>query len=244
MSAPTTKIVPQNVQQITPAADHEALPTHIQSIQTEYKDNSRVPQLSIPHIFWFFFSKFGILAWGGPVASIARIKERLVVKERWITMARFNRVFAVYQILPGPEGTELCMFFGCLAGGRWGGLAAGLGYILPGFVLMLAASYIYVVVGFGNVYFDASFRALQPMVAAMVNTFIIGSLGTSSISYYGQILRATHKIAEHALVSEETKKLSLSLVVFALLTVFNTALRINWCGTASPRSMTLTDYSV
>ena len=183
MSAPTTKIAPQNVQQVTPAADNEALPTHVQSLQAEYKDNSRVPQLSILHIFWFFFSKFGIVAWGGPVASIARIKERLVVKEQWITMARFNRVFAVYQILPGPEATEICMFFGCLAGGRWGGLAAGLGFMLPGFMLMLAASYIYVVVGFGNIYFDASFRALQPMVAAMVNIIylFIRSLKTSAI---------------------------------------------------------------
>jgi len=238
MSAPTTKIAPQNVQQAATAADNEALPTHVQLLQVECKDNSRVPRLSILYIFWFFFSKFGIVAWGGPVASIARIKERLVVKEQWITMARFNRVFAVYQILPGPEATEICMFFGCLAGGRWGGLAAGLSFMLPGFMLMLAASYIYVVVGFGNIYFDASFRALQPMVAAMVNTFylFIRSLGTSAITCYGQILRATHKIAEHALASQETKKLNLSLVVFALLTALNTVLRINWCGTASSRS--------
>ena len=171
MSTSTTQIPPQDVQDTTPVAEQESLPTHVQSLQSEYKDNSRVPRLSILRIFWFFFSKFGIFAWGGPVAQIAIIKERLVVKEQWITMARFNRVFAVYQILPGPEAAELCMFFGCLSGGRWGGLAAGLGFVLPGFVLMLVASYIYVVVGFGNVYFDASFRALQPMVAAMVHTF-------------------------------------------------------------------------
>jgi len=241
MSAPTTKIAPQNVQQAATAADNEALPTHVQLLQAEYKDNSRVPQLSILHIFWFLF---GIVAWEGPVASIARIKERLVVKEQWITMARFNRVFAVYQILSGPEATEICMFFGCLAGGRWGGLAGGLGFMLPGFMLMLAASYIYVVVGFRNIYFDASFRALQPMVAAMVNTFylFIRSLGTNAITCYGQILRATHKIAKRALASQETKKLNLSLVAFALLTALNTVLRINWCGTASPRSMTLADH--
>jgi chromate transport protein ChrA len=89
-----------------------------------------------------------------------------------MTMAHFNRVFAVYQILPGPGAAELCMFFGCLAGGRWGGLAAGLGFILPGFVLMIAPSYIHVVVGFGNIYFDAAFRALQLMVVAMVILFI------------------------------------------------------------------------
>ena len=235
MSTSTTQITPQDVQDATPVAE-ESLPTHVQSLQSEYKDNSRVPQLSILRIFWFFFSKFGIFAWGGPVAQIAIIKERLVVKEEWITMARFNRVFAVYQILPGPEAAELCMFFGCLSGERWGGLAAGLGFVLPGFVLMVVASYIYIVVGFGNVYFDASFRALQPMVAAMVNTFFSLSLGAISMTFYDQILRATHKIAEHALVSHETKRLSVWLILFALLTAFNSALRINWCGTASARS--------
>ena len=62
------------------------------------------------------------------------------------------------------------------------------------------------------------------------------------LTCYGQILRATHKIAEHALTSQETKKLNLSLVVFALLTALNTVLRINWYGTASLRSMTLADH--
>jgi chromate transport protein ChrA len=117
--------------------------------------------------------------------------------------------------------------------GDGGGLAAGLGFVLPGFVLMLAASYIYVVVGFGNTYFDASFRALQPMVTAMVNPFFFQSLGPFNDVCYGQILRATHKIAEHALISHESKKLSIWLVLFALVTALNSALRINWYKIAS-----------
>lgn len=133
-----------------------------------YRDNSKVPQLPYWKLFWFFFYNFGLFAWGGPVAQIALIKQRLVVQDQWITLARFQRVFAVYQILPGPEAAELCMFFGCLSAGRIGGIIAGLGFILPGFVLMLAASYLYTLAGFENVYFNASFRALQPIVAAMV----------------------------------------------------------------------------
>jgi hypothetical protein len=38
----------------------------MESLETEYEDNSRVPQLSVLQIFWFFFSQFGIFAWGGP----------------------------------------------------------------------------------------------------------------------------------------------------------------------------------
>lgn len=130
--------------------------------------SSNAPKLPLHHLFWYFFYNFGLFAWGGSVAQIALIKEQIVIKEKWITLARFQRVFAVYQILPGPEAAELCMFFGCLSAGRLGGVVAGVAFILPGFVLMLAASYLYTLAGLENRYFDASFRALQPVVAAMV----------------------------------------------------------------------------
>lgn len=132
------------------------------------QDNSNVPRLSLLQLFWFFFYRFGLFAWGGPVAQIALIKEQLVIKDKWITLPRFQRVFSVYQILPGPEAAELCMFFGCLSAGRLGGIVAGIAFILPGFLLMLLASYLYSLAGLENKYFNASFRAVQPMVAAMV----------------------------------------------------------------------------
>src|SRR6266498_4304171 len=131
------------------------------------EDNSNVPHLSLPKLFWFFFYNFGLFAWGGPVAQIALIKDRLVIKDKWITLTRFQRVFSVYQVLPGPEAAELCMFFGCLSAGRIGGIVAGVGFIFPGFILMLVASYLYSLAGFENKYFNASFRAVQPIVAAM-----------------------------------------------------------------------------
>jgi chromate transporter len=67
------------------------------------------------------FLRFGLLAWGGPVAQIAMIRQELVEEERWISRERFNRVLAVYQVLPGPEATELCVYFGMLSRGRMGG---------------------------------------------------------------------------------------------------------------------------
>jgi chromate transport protein ChrA len=148
----------------------------------EFRDNTNVPRYSPLRLFWFFLWRFGLFAWGGPVAQIALIKEQLVIKHKWITIARFNRAFAVYQILPGPEAAELCMFFGCLSGGRLGGIAAGIGFILPGFLLMLLASYLYVLVGFDNRYVNASFRSLQPLVAAMVNNLKPSNLDSTGDS--------------------------------------------------------------
>lgn len=131
-------------------------------------NNSNVPHLSIPKLFWFFFFNFGLFSWGGPVAQIAMIRERLVVRDKWITPIRFQRVFSVYQVLPGPEATELCMFFGCLSAGKLGGVVAGIAFILPGFVLMILASYLYSLAGLENEYVNASFSAIQPIVTAMV----------------------------------------------------------------------------
>lgn len=102
-----------------------------------------VPRLSLAALFLKFL-RFGALAFGGPVAQIAMLRQALVEEERWIDSARFNRLLAVLQVLPGPEAHELCVHLGMMARGRIGGLLAGLGFMLPGLVLMLLAGWVYV----------------------------------------------------------------------------------------------------
>lgn len=114
------------------------------------------------------FLRFGALAWGGPVAQIGMIRHELVDEERWISSAQFNRVLAVYQILPGPEAHELCVYFGMRSRGRWGGVLAGLGFMLPGFLLMFALSWAYVRFGLKTDNVLAVFAAVQVAVAALI----------------------------------------------------------------------------
>ncbi len=114
------------------------------------------------------FLRFGSLAWGGPVAQIAMLRQELVEEERWISSAQFNRVLAVYQILPGPEAHELCVYFGMRSRGRLGGVVAGLGFMLPGFVLMFALSWAYVRYGLKTEGVQAVFAAVQVAVAALI----------------------------------------------------------------------------
>jgi hypothetical protein len=87
------------------------------------------PSLSYWQLFLRFL-RFGLLAFGGPVAQIAMIRRDLVEDERWISSAGFNRLLAVMQVLPGPEAHELCVHLGIRARGRIGGLLAGLGFLL------------------------------------------------------------------------------------------------------------------
>ncbi|MFC3100303.1 chromate efflux transporter [Altererythrobacter lauratis] len=125
------------------------------------------PHLSLPALFGKFL-RFGCLAFGGPVAQIAMVKQKLVVEEGWITPQRFNRLLAVMQVLPGPEAHELCVHMGMIARGRIGGLLAGLGFMLPGFLLMLACGFAYAsyIEGRGGV--DSVLLGVQVAVLAVI----------------------------------------------------------------------------
>jgi chromate transporter len=113
------------------------------------------------------FLKFGALAWGGPAAQIAMIKHECVDEERWVSEETFRKTLAVYQVLPGPEAHELCVYFGRLRGGKLGGFLAGLGFMLPGFALMLALSILYVEADLAA-HLDEVFYGLTAAVGAIV----------------------------------------------------------------------------
>lgn len=156
-----------------------------------------VPRESLWRLFRRFLH-FGLLAWGGPVAQIAMIRKELVDDEHWVTSDHFNRVLAVYQVLPGPEAHEMCVYFGMLSRGRIGGLIAGLGFMLPGFLLMLALSWFYVTYGMQNTIFAGLFYGFQPAVAAL-------------------IVRAVHRIGSHALENRWLIGIAVVALVFQWL---------------------------
>ena len=119
------------------------------------------------------FLRFGALAWGGPVAQIGMLRQELVEQERWLSPQAFNRVLAVYQVLPGPEAHELCVYMGYRARGRIGGLLAGLGFMAPGFVLMFVVAWVYVTHGVQLQALAPAFAAVQAVVAALVVRAVI-----------------------------------------------------------------------
>lgn len=125
------------------------------------------PRISLSALFLKFL-RFGALAFGGPVAQIAMLRQALVEEERWIDKARFNRLLAVLQVLPGPEAHELCVHLGMIARGRLGGLLAGLGFMLPGLLLMLLASWAYVTWVAGRVEWAGVFLGVQIVVLAII----------------------------------------------------------------------------
>jgi chromate transporter len=126
------------------------------------------------------FLKFGLLAWGGPAAQISMISKECVDEERWVSEETFKKTLAVYQVLPGPEAHELCVYFGRIRGGKLGGFVAGLGFMLPGFLLMLVLSVLYVEAGLDE-RFEELFYGLKAAVGALVAIAIV-RLGRKFIS--------------------------------------------------------------
>src|SRR5688572_10587834 len=131
------------------------------------------------HIFLRFL-KFGLLAWGGPVAQIAMIKKELVEEEQWVSKEEFNRALALYQALPGPEAHELCVYFGMKAGGRPGGFLAGLGFMLPGFIFMLLFTWLYVRFGIKSPTVQWLFAGVQAAVIALI-VFAVYRIGKHAV---------------------------------------------------------------
>lgn len=176
--------------------------------ETPEEDKHNVPALSYLEIFKIFIW-FGCRAFGGPMAQIAMMKNELVDEGKWVSVARFNRVYAVYQVLPGPEATELACYFGYLAGGRFGAFLGGLGFVLPGFGAMLFWSFLYQKYGISSKNVQASFRAVQNTVSAM-------------------IFRATFKLAEASLVEKATKAFNWRKGYLCLFCFLTTTIGLNF----------------
>src|SRR5918993_3569890 len=133
---------------------------------TEPQHEAAPPRDSFGSLFLRFL-KFGCLAWGGPAAQIAMISRECVDEERWVSQETFKKTLAVYQVLPGPEAHELCVYFGRLRGGKLGAFLAGLGFMLPGFLLMLALSILYVEADLSK-HLDELFYGLKAAVGAVL----------------------------------------------------------------------------
>ncbi len=100
------------------------------------------------------------------------MKREFVDEEGWVSETTFAKTLAVYQVLPGPEATELCIYFGRLRGGKWGAFLAGLGFMLPGFLLMLGLSVLYVEAALAD-NLDEIFYGLKAAVGAIVARAVI-----------------------------------------------------------------------
>ena len=113
---------------------------------------------------WFQIS---LQTFGGPAGQIAVMQRTLVDERRWIGDKRFLHALNYCMLLPGPEAQQLAIYTGWLLNGWLGGLIAGVLFVIPGVVAMLALSWLYVAQG-DTALVDGLFLGLAPAVLAIV----------------------------------------------------------------------------
>ena len=91
--------------------------------------------------------KIGVLGFGGPAGQIALLHREVVERRGWIDDEDFTRALSFCMLLPGPEAQQLATWLGWRLHGIRGGVAAGLLFVLPGLLVMLGLSALYVAHG-------------------------------------------------------------------------------------------------
>ena len=137
---------------------------------------ARVP-LRAALLWWL---KLGFINFGGPAGQIALMHQELVDKRRWISNGRYLHALNYCMLLPGPEAQQLAIYIGWLLNGSFGGVAAGILFVLPAALLMLGLAWLYAV------------HADVAWVAAIfygLGAAVIGIVGTAVIRIGGNALK-------------------------------------------------------
>lgn len=90
------------------------------------------------------FGRIGLLSFGGPAAQIALMHTELVERRKWMDEDQFLRALSLCMLLPGPEAMQMATYAGWRLRGTFGGLIAGLLFVVPGaaIIMVLALGYI------------------------------------------------------------------------------------------------------
>ncbi|MBD9562716.1 chromate efflux transporter [Pseudomonas sp. PDM09] len=133
---------------------------------TVEQDLSKPEAISLREAFLFWL-KLGFISFGGPAGQISIMHQELVERRRWISERRFLHALNYCMLLPGPEAQQLATYIGWLMHRTWGGLIAGVLFVLPSLFILIALSWVYI--AFGEVPVVAGlFYGIKPAVTAIV----------------------------------------------------------------------------
>src|SRR6266705_2538105 len=145
--------------------------------QQSYSDaDDRMPSWREVFLYFLFL---GFVNIGGPVAQITMMFNHMVEKRHWLSKDRFVKIMAFCHMLPGPEALQLAIYVGYLKRKLWGGVLAGLTFILPGAIVMIVLSWLYVKYGKLPPVNNALY-VLKPAVLGIIAAGII-KLGRAAI---------------------------------------------------------------
>ncbi len=114
---------------------------------SQHESSPEVPAaVSLTAAFWYWL-KLGFISFGGPAGQIALMHTDLVERKRWISEQRFLHALNYCMLLPGPEAMQLAVYIGWLMHRSIGGIIAGVLFVLPSLIILIALSWIYLSFG-------------------------------------------------------------------------------------------------
>src|SRR6184192_4057445 len=146
------------------------------STQDNSEPSHRMPSWREVFLYFLFL---GFVNIGGPVAQITMMFNHMVEKRRWLSKDRFIKIMAFCHMLPGPEALQLAIYVGYLKRKLWGGVLAGVTFIVPGAIAMIVLSWLYVRYGTLPQVTNALY-VLKPAVLGIIAAGII-KLGRAAI---------------------------------------------------------------
>ena len=149
------------------------------AVETELIVQPADEQMPSARRVFTYFLLLGFVNIGGPVAQISMMYNYMVEQQHWLSKDRFVRIMAFAHMLPGPEALQLAIYVGYLKRGWLGGIIAGLTFIIPGALVMLVLSFLYVSYGSLPQVNDFLF-ILKPAVLGIIGAGII-KLGRAAI---------------------------------------------------------------
>ena len=147
--------------------------------QKRFSDAAQDEQMPSSREVFLYFLLLGFINIGGPVAQITMMYNKMVERSRWLSNDRFVRIMGFAHMLPGPEALQLAIYVGYLKKGILGGIIAGLTFIIPGALVMVVLSYLYVT--YGNLpQVNDVLYILKPAVLGIIAAGVI-KLGRAAI---------------------------------------------------------------
>jgi chromate transporter len=133
------------------------------------------------------FARIGCLSFGGPAGQIALMHQTLVDEKKWVSEGDFLHALNFCHLLPGPEAQQLATWIGWRLHGIRGGLIAGLLFVIPGALVIMALSMLYAVAA-NLSWFAALFLGIKAAVLAIVLQALIRIAKRSLDSGFKQML--------------------------------------------------------
>ena len=143
--------------------------THASS--TVLRPAGAVPKIAFPEALKAW-ARVALLSFGGPAGQIAVMHRIIVDEKKWVSEPQFLHALNYCMLLPGPEAQQLATYLGWLLNGVRGGLAAGILFILPGAVAIMALSVVYALFGATDIV-NGLFFGLKAAVLSIVVQAVI-----------------------------------------------------------------------